>query len=97
MFSENVVAFAGTVTILTISNTITINELVYMRFFIILFSFPTKLTILITTTLAYASSPPLPYVSFNPQLFYALILLYIIMNVNYYLVIRNIDIAYTFH
>ena len=39
----------------------------------------------------------LKYVSFNPQLFYALILLYIIMNVNHYLVIQTIDIAYTFH
>lgn len=56
--------------------------------------------LLITMTLtyaSYASSPPSPYVSFNPQLFYALILLYIIMNVNYYLVIRNIDIAYGLH
>ena len=37
------------------------------------------------------------YVSFNPKLVYALILLYKFMIVNNYLVIRNIDIAYTFH
>ena len=53
--------------------------------------------LLITMTLTYASSPPSPYVSFDPKLVCALILLYKIMNVNYYLVIRNIDIAYTFH
>ena len=57
----------------------------------------TMIFLLITMTLTYASSPPSPYVSFNPKLVCALILLYKIINVNYYLVIRNIDIAYTFH